>query len=53
MKRIVGRLLDAADERRRIEERTSPATKIALRSLFLRYRGLWGAGSTQIGRAHV
>ena len=38
MRRLVRRVLDAADERRRLDERTSPATKIALRSLFLDYR---------------
>ena len=34
------RVLDAADERRRLDERTSPATKIALRSRWLDYRRL-------------
>lgn len=34
------RALDAAEERRRLGDRTSPATKIALRSQFLEYRRL-------------
>jgi hypothetical protein len=40
MKKLVRRVLDAADERRRLDDRTSPATKIALRSQFLEYRRL-------------
>jgi len=40
VKRLVRRMLDAAAERRRLDDRTSPATKIALRSLFLEYRRL-------------
>jgi hypothetical protein len=38
--KLVRRLLDTADERRRLDDRTSPATKIALRSQFLEYRRL-------------
>ena len=38
MRNLVRRVLDAADERRRLDELTSPATKVALRSLFLDYR---------------
>ncbi|MDF2695727.1 MAG: hypothetical protein K0S65_4110 [Labilithrix sp.] len=38
MKRLVRRFLDAADERRRLDDRTSPATKIALRSLLAKYK---------------
>jgi hypothetical protein len=41
---LVRRVLDAADERRRLDDRTSPATKIALRSLFLEYRGRAAGG---------
>ena len=44
MKSLVRRVLDAADERRRLDERTSPSTKIALRSLFLEYRRCAEAG---------
>jgi hypothetical protein len=44
MKRLVRRVLAAADERRRLDERTSPATKVALRSLFLDYRRLAAGG---------
>ena len=44
MKRLARRLLDAADERRRLDERTAPATKIALRSLFLDHRRLAAEG---------
>jgi hypothetical protein len=40
MKKLVRRVLDVADERRRLDDRTSPATKIALRSQFLEYRRL-------------
>jgi hypothetical protein len=40
LKNLARRLLDAADERRRLDDRTSPATKVALRSLFLEYRRL-------------
>ena len=40
MKRLVRRVIEVAEERRRLDERTSPATKIALRSLFLEYRRL-------------
>jgi hypothetical protein len=40
MRQLVRRVLDAADERRRLDDRTSPATKIALRSQFLEYRRL-------------
>lgn len=39
------RVLDVADERRRLDERTAPATKIALRSLFLDYRQLVEGGA--------
>ena len=45
MRRIVRRLLDTADERRRLDDRTSPATKIGLRSLQLEYRRLAATGS--------
>jgi hypothetical protein len=40
LKNLARRLLDAADERRRLDDLTSPATKVALRSLFLEYRRL-------------
>ncbi len=40
----VERILDLADDRRRLDEKTAPATKIALRSLFQRYRRLAEAG---------
>jgi hypothetical protein len=43
-RRAVERILDLADERRRLDERTSPATKIAQRALFLEYRRRIGAG---------
>jgi hypothetical protein len=39
-RRMARRLLDAVDERRRLGDRTSPATKIGLRSLYLDYRRL-------------
>lgn len=42
---LARRLLDAAAERRRLDDRTSPATKAALRSLFLDYRRLADEGS--------
>ena len=45
MRKLVRRVLDAADERRRLDERTSPATKIALRSRFLEYRRLAQEGA--------
>jgi hypothetical protein len=41
---VIERMLELADERRRLDERTSPATKIAQRSLFLDYRRLALAG---------
>jgi len=41
---LVERVLELAAERRRLDERTSPATKIAQRSLFLEYRRLAAAG---------
>jgi hypothetical protein len=41
---LVDRVLELADERRRLDERTSPATKIAQRSLFLEYRRLVASG---------
>lgn len=44
MKKLARRLLDVADERRRLDDRTSPATKIALRSQFLEYRRLAAEG---------
>jgi hypothetical protein len=37
LKNLARRLLDTADERRRLDDLTSPATKVALRSLFLEY----------------
>ena len=37
-RRLVERALELADERRRMDERTSPSTKIAQRSLFHEYR---------------
>ena len=43
-RRAVERVLDLADERRRLDDRTSPATKIAQRALFLEYRRRVGAG---------
>lgn len=39
-RRSIDRILDLSDERRKLDERTSPATKIAQRSLFLEYRRL-------------
>jgi hypothetical protein len=44
-RKLAHRLLDAADERRRIDERTSPGTKAALRSLYIDYRRLAEEGS--------
>jgi hypothetical protein len=44
MRALVRRFLDAADERRRLDDRTSPATKVALRSLFIEYRRLAQSG---------
>jgi hypothetical protein len=44
MRKLVRRLLDAADERRRLDDRTSPATKIALRSLLMEYKRLAADG---------
>jgi hypothetical protein len=41
---LVERALELADERRRLDDQTSPATKIAQRSLFLEYRRLATAG---------
>src|SRR5690242_4066549 len=41
---LVERVLELADDRRRLDERTSPATKIAQRSLFLHYRNLVTSG---------
>ena len=41
---LVERALELADERRRLDDRTSPATKIAQRSLFLEYRRLAASG---------
>jgi hypothetical protein len=43
-RRAFDRVLDEADERRRLDERTSPTTKIAQRSLFLEYSRLAAAG---------
>jgi hypothetical protein len=43
-RRSVDRILDLVDERRRLDERTSPATKIAQRSLSLEYRRLAATG---------
>jgi hypothetical protein len=42
---LIERVLELADERRRLDERTSPATKIAQRSLFLDYRRLVTSGA--------
>jgi hypothetical protein len=39
------RVLDAAAARHRLDDRTSPATKAALRSLFLHYRQLGASGT--------
>ena len=44
IRRFARRALDVADERRRLDDRTSPATKIALRSRFIDYRRLVDAG---------
>ncbi|MDQ3822497.1 MAG: hypothetical protein M3321_04570 [Actinomycetota bacterium] len=44
MRRLVRRVLEMAEERRRLDERTSAATKVALRSLFLEYRRLAASG---------
>jgi hypothetical protein len=44
MRALARRFLDAADERRRLDDRTSPATKAALRSLFVEYRRLAQSG---------
>jgi hypothetical protein len=41
---VVERVLELSDERRRTDDKTSPATKIALRSLLLSYQGLVVAG---------
>jgi len=41
---LVERVLELADDRRRLDERTSPATKIAQRSVFLHYRNLVTSG---------
>jgi hypothetical protein len=41
---LVERTLELADERRRLDERTSPSTKIAQRSLFLDYCRLVASG---------
>jgi len=41
----VKRVLDEADRRRRLDERTSPTTKVALRRLFLDYRRLAREGA--------
>jgi hypothetical protein len=43
-RRAFHRILDRIDERRRLDERTSPSTKIAQRSIFLEYRRLAGSG---------
>ena len=40
----IERLLELADERRRIDEKTSPATKIAIRSLLLSYSRVVATG---------
>ena len=44
MRKLVRRALDAAAERRRLDDRTSPATKIALRAQFQEYRRLAADG---------
>jgi hypothetical protein len=44
IRRRVSGVIEAAAERRRLDERTSPATKIAQRTLFLDYRKLAAAG---------
>ena len=44
LRRGVEKVLDAADDRRRIDDRTAPATKIAQRALFLEYRKQVAAG---------
>jgi hypothetical protein len=41
---LVERALELADERRRLDDRTAPATKIAQRSLFFEYSRLAAAG---------
>lgn len=45
MRNLVRRVLDVADERRRLADRTSPATKIALRAQFQEYRRLAADGA--------
>jgi hypothetical protein len=45
MRNLVRRVLDVADERRRLDDRTSPATKIALRAQFQDYRRLAADGA--------
>jgi len=45
MRRIVRGAIGVLEERRRLDERTSPATKAALRMLFLEYRRLARAGA--------
>jgi hypothetical protein len=44
-RRVIGRVLDEADERRRLDQATSPATKAALRSLQHSYRRSVEAGA--------
>jgi hypothetical protein len=44
VRRTARKLLDATDERRRLDERTSASTKVALRRLYVEYRGLAAAG---------
>ena len=44
-KALAHRVLDEIDRRRSLDERTSPATKIALRRLFLEYRRLAREGA--------
>jgi hypothetical protein len=44
MRALARRFLDTADERRRLDDRTSPATKASLRSLFIEYRRLVQSG---------
>jgi hypothetical protein len=46
-RRPVDRVLDGAAERRRLDEKTSPHVKIALRRLFLDYRGRAQTGAQQ------
>jgi hypothetical protein len=43
-RQLARRVVDAIAERHRLDDRTSPATKAALRSLFLEYRRLSAAG---------